>query len=868
MKPKAFFCVVLAMAAVVCGGSAIATSRQTVEAADFEKTSYNKASIDRLSTDAPFIDFSQLDKSAIEFDSSDSSGLDIFIPIRPDFSFGDEEEQEPMPEQYCMRDEYVMYAQHQDKEGYCWNFAATMSASTTIMRQTNEYYDFSEAWNGLACLYTGNSYNKIGAGGHFSYQYDAIQYGGLMLETDFPYQYTYTISGENADSYYNFFKQYSNDNLVDCLKNKSFSKNKVEDIKRHVYNHGSVYASFSFRSSHTPDENGIYSIMPNQKNCNSAHAVSIIGWDDNYEREFILDGSDTPTLFKGAWIVLNSFMEKNGNDGVFFVFYDDANLYGINGYTYQQKTNKDLYFYDKIEEGYAYPNNVKGKYYGEFKAQTGESKQKNIFYDDVSLGYSYIISEGASIQDISIYLDNVDITKDFNVRIDSENKRFYIEKEGARYGQYKVLVTYGNGRKADTYLNNFFVTYGLLGEKLELDTEANALAFNSGRDLEYYSVIRANKEYVIYTNQRSGGLSFLPIAQSIYSDKNMSIPTLTYDMGAGDTYTATHTITSTSGYALNYNFHFEYYEDTTLQPVNVYYDLNGGVNHPLNYDKELASETSDLTLYTPTREGYVFDGWYLDFGGSIEKLTKKGDAYYLDWEKIHHMGEAPTLYASAYYTKYYNNTNVAFVCASWVKAEYYNVETEIVGGGTATPSGDTTITSYDVLTYTFTPNEGYIIKDVKVNGVSVGAVTSYTFTDVCSAQTLCVEFESIKNEIVVSVEGKGSVTTDGEALKDVPYGESRTLILSADEGWRVANVYVNGERVNVVDNRLLFENVKEGAYVVVVFEKTQSNVVFLATVIPLSAVAVIASVLLIVQRIRGRKRKVFDIILDFTPKKK
>ena len=106
-----------------------------------------------------------------------------------------------------------------------------------------------------------------------------------------------------------------------------------------------------------------------------------------------------------------------------------------------------MYFYDKIEEGYAYPNNVKGKYYGEFKAQTGESKQKNIFYDDVSLGYSYIISEGASIKDISIYLDNVDVTKDFNVRIDSENKRFYIEKEGARYGQYKVLVTYGNGKK-------------------------------------------------------------------------------------------------------------------------------------------------------------------------------------------------------------------------------------------------------------------------------------------------------------------------------------------------------------------------------------------------------------------------------------
>ena len=49
----------------------------------------------------------------------------------------------PLPEAYCMRDEYVVLAQNQDNHGYCWNFAATMAASTTLMKAIGEYYDFS-----------------------------------------------------------------------------------------------------------------------------------------------------------------------------------------------------------------------------------------------------------------------------------------------------------------------------------------------------------------------------------------------------------------------------------------------------------------------------------------------------------------------------------------------------------------------------------------------------------------------------------------------------------------------------------------------------------------------------------------------------
>ena len=115
MKIKSFFCFVLAMTAIACGGVAIATSQQTAEAEGLEQISFDKSFIESTSIDRPIIDFPVLDKSAD--DCSDSSGLEILFPDRPNFSFIEEEE-EAMPSNYCMRDEYIILAQNQDKQGY------------------------------------------------------------------------------------------------------------------------------------------------------------------------------------------------------------------------------------------------------------------------------------------------------------------------------------------------------------------------------------------------------------------------------------------------------------------------------------------------------------------------------------------------------------------------------------------------------------------------------------------------------------------------------------------------------------------------------------------------------------------------------
>ena len=62
-------------------------------------------------------------------------------------------------------------------------------------------------------------------------------------------------------------------------------------------------------------------------------------------------------------------------------------------------------------------------------------------------------------------------------------------------------------------------------------------------------------------------------------------------------------------------------------------------------------------------------------------------------------------------------------------------------GGTITPSGAQTVHEGDDIAFTVTPDEGYVVADVKVDGASVGKVDSYTFSNVTADHTIEVAFE-------------------------------------------------------------------------------------------------------------------------------
>jgi hypothetical protein len=62
------------------------------------------------------------------------------------------------------------------------------------------------------------------------------------------------------------------------------------------------------------------------------------------------------------------------------------------------------------------------------------------------------------------------------------------------------------------------------------------------------------------------------------------------------------------------------------------------------------------------------------------------------------------------------------------------------GGGTISPSGSVNVNDGDNQPFTITPNTGYHITDVVVDGVSIGAVPSYTFTNVGQDHSIIASF--------------------------------------------------------------------------------------------------------------------------------
>ncbi len=63
-------------------------------------------------------------------------------------------------------------------------------------------------------------------------------------------------------------------------------------------------------------------------------------------------------------------------------------------------------------------------------------------------------------------------------------------------------------------------------------------------------------------------------------------------------------------------------------------------------------------------------------------------------------------------------------------------------GGTISPSGSVSVNYGASQSFTITPNAGYVLADVLVDGVSVGAVTSYTFTNVTANHTITASFSA------------------------------------------------------------------------------------------------------------------------------
>lgn len=70
----------------------------------------------------------------------------------------------------------------------------------------------------------------------------------------------------------------------------------------------------------------------------------------------------------------------------------------------------------------------------------------------------------------------------------------------------------------------------------------------------------------------------------------------------------------------------------------------------------------------------------------------------------------------------------------------YTITAEAGKGGSISPDGAVNVTKGSTRTFTITPDKGYVISDVLMDGVSIGAVGSYTFSDIAASHTIKAVF--------------------------------------------------------------------------------------------------------------------------------
>lgn len=136
----------------------------------------------------------------------------------------------------------------------------------------------------------------------------------------------------------------------------------------------------------------------------------------------------------------------------------------------------------------------------------------------------------------------------------------------------------------------------------------------------------------------------------------------------------------------------------------------------------------------------------------------------------------------------------------------YTITASAETGGSISPSGSTSVTEGNSKTYTITANTGYKIADVRVDGSSIGAASTYTFSGVSSSHTIKATFASAASlsagDATLGDGGSGTLTS-GNATKS-GYGITANLSVASSY---VSNTTVTGSYNFMSAQTVSLENV-------------------------------------------------------------
>jgi len=149
-----------------------------------------------------------------------------------------------------------------------------------------------------------------------------------------------------------------------------------------------------------------------------------------------------------------------------------------------------------------------------------------------------------------------------------------------------------------------------------------------------------------------------------------------------------------------------------------------------------------------------------------------------------------------------DNYDAAAATVTDISGETYVITAAAGENGSISPAGDKVVMHGGSMEYTITPNEGYLIEDVKVNGQSMGSIPRYTFTNVQADGRIEATFAAIPAQqpathtIRATAGTGGTITPSGDVT--LYEGQTATFTIAANNGYTVKDVQVDGRSVGSV----------------------------------------------------------------------
>ena len=263
-----------------------------------------------------------------------------------------------MPVTYSSIDKgYVTSVKNQNPYGNCWAYAACSVAESYLIKHgiADKNIDLSEAhlnyymYHNQGDNYENTDNDQTNVVGQYSFMNVgadpkmlqlAMSNFGLASESNYPISNIEEMQGskENQNN-----TQYvmTNSNLL-CQQ----AKGNEELIKQAILDNGSVLACYYDAAGVIKGESYYNSQEINSFN----HAISIVGWDDNYDANKFR----TVPSRNGAWLIKNSWGTGFGNKGYFWISYDEYSLGDVYSYEFEPKNNQETYQYDGTTNAFNY----------------------------------------------------------------------------------------------------------------------------------------------------------------------------------------------------------------------------------------------------------------------------------------------------------------------------------------------------------------------------------------------------------------------------------------------------------------------------------------------------------------------------------